>query len=455
MSAHILVVDDERAVRRALSLHLTKAGYAVLTASNVQEALDILSEKSINLVISDIRMPGQTGLSLLETVRRLQPNTVIIIMTGQGSIPDAVNAIRNGAAEFLLKPIDRNALLTYVQRSLESQNLKTELSQLRRVVHSRYSLDNMIAQSRSMQHVVELVKTVAETNATVLLCGPTGTGKELLARAIHYRSNRSNQPFVAVNCAALPESLLEAELFGYEKGAFTGAERKHKGCFEQSSHGTILLDEIGEIPISTQIKLLRVLQEGTFQRLGGEHLVQPNLRIVAATNQDLPKLIEEGKFRRDLYYRLNVFQIQVPALNERISDIPLLVNHFIEKYSAAHKKPPIKVTPQAITELMEYHWPGNIRELENLIERNIIISQGSSISTFGLTTTTSQSNNQDISTRLSELPLPEYLHAVEKRQILKALESSNGVQAQAAKKLGITRSNLHYRLKKLDIKTKD
>lgn len=450
MTAQILIVDDERAVRRALSLHLTKAGYSVLTACHVPEALHILSDNPIDLVISDIRMPGETGLSLLQKIQVKHPDTLVMIMTGQGSIPDAISAIRNGAAEFILKPIEKEALLTYVSKSLEAQLLKAELNQLRKTVQSQYSLDNIIGQSNEIQRVFDLVKTVADTDTTILLNGPTGTGKELLARAIHYRSNRSSGPFIAVNCAALPDSLLESELFGYEQGAFTGANRQHKGRFEQADNGTLLLDEIGEITIGTQIKLLRVLQEGSFQRLGGEALIRPNTRVITATNQNLKSLIQKGLFREDLYYRLNVFQINVPALKDRPSDIPLLINHFIDFYAQKHRKPKIQIPESLMDELICYDWPGNIRELENLIERHIILStpptlDGLTASPPALNTPTEhKESNEDFS-------LPQYLLNVEREQIIKALEKNNGVQAQAAKALGITRSNLHYRIKKLNI----
>ena len=453
MTAQILVVDDERAVRRALDLHLTKAGYSVLTATQVTEALDILSNNQIDLVISDIRMPGETGLNLLKKIQVSHPTTVVMIMTGQGSIPDAINAIRNGAAEFLLKPIDRDALLTYVSKSLAAQSLKSELHQLRKTVQGQYSLDKIIGQSSAINEVFSLIKTVADTDTTVLLNGPTGTGKEMLARTLHYRSNRANGPFIAVNCAALPDSLLESELFGYEQGAFTGANRQHRGRFEQASNGTILLDEIGEISLGTQIKLLRVLQEGSFLRLGGEKLIKPNARIIAATNQDLPSLIRKGRFREDLYYRLNVFKINVPPLKDRPSDIPLLINHFISYYAAKHNKPQITVSDFVLERMLKYDWPGNIRELENLIERHTLLSTEPKFELNSSQATTQEQNKPQNKVR-HNISLPDYLQQVERAEIISALESNNGIQAQAAKMLGITRSNLHYRVKKLDIKIK-
>ncbi|MEC8277233.1 MAG: sigma-54 dependent transcriptional regulator [Myxococcota bacterium] len=451
MSAKILIVDDERAVRRALSLHLTKAGYSIFTATHVNEALEVLSHNHIDLVISDIRMPGETGLSLLKNVQGSYPNTVVIMMTGQGSIPDAINAIRNGAAEFLLKPIDREALLTYVKKSLESQMLKSELNLLRKTVQNQYSLDQIVGQSPAMVQVFGLIKTVADTDTTVLLNGPTGTGKELLAKAIHYRSNRTSGPFIAVNCAALPDSLLESELFGYEIGAFTGANRQHRGRFEQASNGTILLDEIGEISIGTQIKLLRVLQEGSFQRLGGEDLIKPNARIIAATNQNLKSLIAEGKFREDLYYRLNVFEIKVPSLKARPSDIPLLVNHFVTHFATKHRKKPINISNELIDQMVQYDWPGNIRELENLIERHTLLSSEPKLEITNDPESQLHSLEREPQCRF-ETSLPEYLLQIEREEIINALNRNNGVQAQAAKMLGITRSNLHYRIKKLAIK---
>lgn len=453
--ARILIVDDDRAVRTALRVNLDKAGYHVHVTASVAEARQVLSEEAIDLVLSDVMMPGGTGMDLLASLRQDHPSVDIILMTGHGSVGDAVSAIKQGASDYIIKPIKKAALLHLIERCLREKALLAEVQQLRAEAQERYGFDNIIGSTEAIQRVFELVAAVAESTALVLLTGPTGTGKELLAHAIHYRSPRREKPFVAVNCAALPHSLLESELFGHERGAFTGAVRRHPGKFEQASGGTLLLDEIGEIPLSTQVKLLRVLESGTLQRVGGQETIHVDVRVIAATNRNLRQEVRLGRFREDLYYRLNVFHIPLPSLLERREDIPLLSAHFIKKYNERHGRQVTALAPHALQRLMSHDWPGNIRELEHVIERAVIVSRGDVINTIDL-----PESEPSESLPVPDQPSPSQdittvLHETERQLIITALRSEKGVQARAARRLGISRSNLSYRIKKLNIVLQD
>ena len=454
-TAHVLVVDDDKAVRAALRVNLKKAGFEVHLAPSATKALDILSEQPMDLVVTDVAMPGMTGLQLLAEVREHHPDVRVVVMTGYGSVQDAVGAMKAGADDYIIKPISRGELLVIVEKALAEKALLAELIQLRQQVQERYGFENIIGCTPAMVEVYELIETVADTNALVLIQGPTGTGKELISQAIHYRSPRRNGPFVRVNCAALPEGLLESELFGHEKGAFTGAIRQHRGKFEQAHGGTLMLDEIGEIDSTTQVKLLRALEAGEVSRVGGTGTLKVDTRVIAATNRDLRAEVEAGNFREDLFYRLNVFSIHVPQLSERRDDIPILVKHFIAKFAEQHKRSSeLSVGSTAMQRLVDYHWPGNVRELQHVVERAVILSRGDELS--GIKLPEAPQGKEPQNEVIPEgMTLQAALLEYERRVLIEALKAAGGVQAQAARQIGISRSNLNYRINRLDIRVKD
>ena len=455
----ILVVDDDKAVRAALRVNLSKAGYDVTLARSPSEALGVLGETPHDLVLTDVQMPGGTGLELLAGIRERHPDTQVIVMTGYGSVADAVAALKGGAADYLIKPVEKEELLVVIRKALEERALRAEVRQLRQEVKDRYGFENLIGATPVMIRLYEDVAAVADSTATVLLQGPTGTGKELLAHAIHYRSGRAEKPFVRVNCAAIPESLLESELFGHERGAFSGAVRQHRGKFEQADGGTILLDEIGEIDPSVQVKLLRVLENGEISRVGGSEVMRVDVRVIAATNKDLRTEARERRFREDLYYRLNVVRLDVPSLAERRDDIPLLVEHFVRKYAERNGREIPNVPRSTLDRLMSHGWPGNVRQLEHVVERAVILSRGDTLDI--------ELPDEDDELRRDEEPGPfdllppvgttlqEALAAHERDVIIAALKISDGVQARAARRLGLSRSNLNYRIHRLGIHVKE
>ncbi len=465
-TAHILVVDDERAVRSALRVNLGRAGFSVELTASAEEALAAFEQRQPDLVLTDVKMPGMDGHALLDRIRSLAPDLPVVIMTGHGSVPDAVQAMRAGAADYLIKPVRRDELVLVLERALRTGQLVAEVQSLRARLEQRDHYETLIGATPAMQGVYQLIDAVAPSEALVLVTGPTGTGKELISHAIHSRSRRAGGPFVVVNCAALPEGLLESELFGHEKGAFTGAIRRHRGRFEQADGGTLLLDEIGEVPLATQVRLLRVLESGELRRVGGQETIQVDVRVVAATNRNLEQEVAEGAFRADLYYRLNVFRIQVPSLAERSADIPLLVDHFLRKHAARHGRPARSVSGAALARLMAHDWPGNVRELEHVIERALILCPGSEILPAHLAGLEPQGPAVPPPRAPAASPAPppspppapaaardlvDQLTALERALIIQALEDNQGVQAQAARQLGISRSNLHYRIRKLGI----
>jgi DNA-binding NtrC family response regulator len=450
----ILVVDDEKAVRTALNVNLSKRGLAVSLAESFEAAKLALNAQRFDLVLTDVKMPDGTGLQLLGEIRSAWPDTQVVIMTGYGSISDAVSAMKAGAADYIIKPVEKDELFIILERALERRALRTEVKKLRAEVANRYGFDNLVGTTDVMVQLYEEVAAVADTAATVLLQGPTGTGKELLAHAIHYRSQRAEGPFVRVNCASLPQNLLESELFGHEKGAFSGAIRQHLGKFEQANGGTLLLDEIGETDLNMQAKLLRVLENGELQRVGGNRTLTVDVRVVASTNRDLKVEVRQGRFREDLYYRLNVIRIKVPALRERKEDIPLLIEHFVAHFTETHGCDSLIVKPEVIQKLTGYDWPGNVRELKHAIERAVILHRSGpnlhiphpAEQSSGLLLTTAEASPMEVSN------LTEALADFERSIIIHALKNANGVQAKAARRLGTSRSNLNYRIQRLGIR---
>ncbi len=453
----VLVVDDDRAVRTALRVNLSKAGFEVTLAQDGDEALKVMRQSAVDLVLSDVKMPGRSGLELLPELQEHWPRVPVVIMTGFGSVSNAVEAMRAGASDYIIKPVSRDELVVVLERALRERALEDEVTELRAQVHGQYAFDKLVGRTAAMQEVYGLVTAVASTDALVLLTGPTGTGKELLSHAIHYNSPRKGGPFVRINCAALPEGILESELFGHERGAFTGAIRQHRGRFEQADGGTLLLDEIGEIPLSVQVKLLRVLESGELQRLGGRETIEVDVRVIAATNRDLRAEVRAGRFRQDLFYRLNVFHIPVPSLSQRREDIPLLVDHFLARFAERHDRDVRSLSAEAMEALMAHDWPGNVRELEHTIERAVLLARSAEIDAFQLPEAEASEAGEsgalfDLEPGLS---LPDSLKEVERQLIIEALRQEQGVQARAARSLGISRSNLNYRIQKLGIGVRD
>jgi len=452
---NILIVDDEKNYPMVIGELLREEGYTTLTASSGMEALDILSTELIDLVLTDVNMPGMSGIQLLEKIKEINPDIPVIIMTAYGSVEKAVEAMHKGAYTFILKPFENQALIAHIAKAISVYRIVQENSILRDAISSRYSFDNIIGKSRPMQEIYEIIKKVAPSNASFLIEGESGTGKELVAKSIHYNSLRKNKPLVAVNCSAFAETLLESELFGHEKGAFTGAGTMKKGRFEISDKGTLFLDEIGELPISLQVKLLRVLQEKTIERVGGTLTIPIDFRLIAASNKNLEEEVEKGRFREDLYYRLNVVKAVIPPLRERSEDIPLLIKHFIDKYTnGQHSVSNVsEISPESVKILCDYQWKGNVRELENVIERSILLCSGNIItpSDLPLQVRQNMSSTLDLDGIPEGVGLAETLSAIEKRMIQRAMKLSGDVQTKAAQLLGIGKSGLNQKLKKFHL----
>jgi two-component system NtrC family response regulator len=457
----ILIVDDEKNYPPILSAVLEEEGFEALTANSGHEALEILDNSDVDLVLTDMKMPAMSGIELLENIKLKDPDLPVIMMTAHGTVEKAVEAMQKGAYSYILKPFDNERMVLYVNKAIAMYRVVKENRQLRNVVSSQYSFGNIIGKSKGMQDVYETIRKVAPANATVLIEGESGTGKELVAKSIHYNSPRRDKPFVAVNCSALAENLLESELFGHEKGAFTGAIAMKKGRFELADGGTLFLDEIGDLSPNLQIKLLRVLQEKVFERVGGVKPITVNIRILAATNKLLKQELQEGRFREDLYYRLNVVYIYLPPLKQRQEDIHLLVDHFIKKYAGERKSsiPVIGMEQEVRSLLYDYSWPGNIRELENLIERTMILCPNELIRVTDLPK--EFKNNVYNALHLEGIPanakLYETLAQVEMTMIQRALKMANNVQSHAAELLGIGKSGLNQKIKKykLDVGSKN
>jgi len=447
----ILVVDDEAAQRDILGGLLRKQGYAVREVPSGAAALAVLRAEPVDLILTDVKMPAMSGLELLREARALNPELPVVVLTAYGNVTDAVVAMRDGAVDYLTKPVDIDAVLHRVRKVLEGQQLLAENRALREALRGRYRVEGIVAESWKMQEVLSLVQRVAPSNTTVLICGESGTGKELIAQAIHYQSPRSGRPLVTVNCAALPDALLESELFGHVKGAFTGAVSDRAGRFEAADGGTIFLDEIGELSPAVQAKLLRVLQEREFERVGTNRTVKVDVRLLTATNQDLERAVREQRFREDLYFRLNVVSIRIPPLRERREDILPLLDHFLRTYAAANDKTIRGVTREARDWVLKYDYPGNIRELENLVERAVVLCRGEVIDLDDLPLSIREGTAATVPAPTPG-SLPAELETLERRMIEDALARADGVQTRAAELLGIGERALRYKMKKLGLK---
>lgn len=446
--ANILLVDDDDSLRRVLEFQLSEAGHAVVSESDGREALKLFSGEEFDCLITDWRMPKMTGSQLVQQATAVNSEIPIIVITAFGDVDTAVEAMRGGAFDFITKPFNRQEILLTVEKALRYGHALAENRRLRRQVHEEFRIGNVIGTSESMLQVFDLVERVSKTSVTVLIEGETGTGKELIAKGIHYSGTRNNSPFVAVNCAAIPETLIEAELFGYKKGAFTGAARESKGKFEEANGGTLFLDEISAMPLQSQSRLLRVLQEQEVTRLGENTPRKIDVRIIAATNENLPELVKENIFREDLYYRLAVVPITIPPLRERREDLPILTEHFVTRTASKHGIKPPKIARDVFKIFFDYPWMGNVRELENLVERMVVLSDGDA-----LTLEDVPDNVKKPSSANGKLwfPLPSdpiNLEDVEREIIRETLRRHDGNQSQTSKYLGITRSALIYRMQK-------
>ena len=442
MKFTLLIIDDEKNIREGLAANFELDGYEVKTAANGKDGLELLSKGDIDLVITDLRMPGISGEDVLKKVTAELPGIPVIVLTGHGSIDAAVEAMRDGAYDFLTKPLNLDQLGLIVKRALENRELSLQHQQLLRETATSRSLDNIIGKSTEMQRVLNMVRKVADTKASVLITGESGVGKEVFADALHRLSSRRDKSFIKVHCAALSETLLESELFGHEKGAFTGAEGLHKGRFELAHGGTIFLDEIGEINMSVQIKLLRVLQEKKFERVGGEETIEVDVRIIAATNRNLEEEVKAGRFRQDLFYRLNVIRLEVPPLRARKDDIPLLMNAFLERFASENGKHVTGFDQRARAAMYKYDWPGNIRELENCVESAVVMAGGDEITLDDLPPTVSKATQAES----ISIPVGITLDEAERIIIEENLAANKGNKSKTADVLGIGRKTLHRKL---------
>jgi two-component system response regulator PilR (NtrC family) len=452
MSAKILIVDDERSMREFLSILLEREGYAPETAENSLSALKLLSENEYELVISDVNMPGLDGIGLLGKIKAHSPDTAVMMITAFSTTEQAVEAMKHGAYNYISKPFKVDEIKLLVRNAIEKRQLIRENARLRVQAEAKNSFSGLIGKSRKMTNLYEIIEKVSPTSATIMISGESGTGKELAAKAIHFNSDRSEQPFIAVNCGAIPETLIESELFGHVKGSFTGAVSDRPGLFEQANRGTLFLDEIGEVPLLLQSKLLRVLQERELRRVGGGETRKIDVRIITATNRDLESQVSEGTFREDLYYRLNVVEIIMPPLRERPEDIILLADHFYKKHTGQISPKSGILSPEAVEFLWGYQFPGNVRELENIIERAVALGAGEITLDLLPQQVLRFSRNH---TALEEIEIPSggmdldaYLAGIEKRFLLKALERSGGVRKKAAEFLGMTFRSFRYKLSK-------
>ena len=448
----ILIIDDEDSQRNVLKGYLEKKGYKIYSASSGNEGINFIHNNLIDIVLSDYKMPDKTGLEVLEEVKKINPEISFVILTAYGTIENAVKAMRFGAFDYISKPVDLDELDLTLERIIENKNLRSEIRLLKNQIQEKFKFDSFISHSPIMEEVLSLASRAAGSKATILITGESGTGKEVLAKSIHYISFRKDKPFIAVNIPALPETLLESELFGHEKGAFTGAEKAKKGRFELADKGTIFLDEIGDIPINLQVKLLRVLQEHQIERLGSTENINIDVRIIAATHQNLENKIKDGSFREDLYYRLNIVSIYIPPLRERKEDVVPLTEYFIEKYSKENARQKFDFSKEAIDLLMKYSFPGNVRELENIIERAVVLSRSDVITVNDLPNVVKGYKGENEIPEKEKGNMIEQVEALEKKLIFDALLQANGNQSLAGRMLGITERNLRYKMQKYGIK---
>jgi two-component system response regulator PilR (NtrC family) len=450
----ILIVDDEEVLQDVLTSLLKKEGHATLSAYSAEEALEILDREEIELILLDLMLPGISGLQALRRIRQRDPEQVVIVITAFSSIESAIDAMREGAFHYIPKPFKNEEVLLTIRKGLEQRRLTEENRDLKEQLRQRFGLDNLVGKSKPMQQIYDLIQLAAPAKSNILILGESGTGKELVAKAIHHHSRRASGPFVTVNSGSMPADLLESNLFGHIKGAFTGAIASKKGLFEMAGNGSIFFDEIGNIPLDTQSKLLRVIQEKEFMRLGGVDTVKADVRIIAATNADLEAAVAQGHFREDLYYRLNVITVALPPLRKRTEDIPLLAQHFLAKYAHENEKPIEEITSHAMQLLLDYHWPGNVRELENVIERAVVLSSGPFLGVELLPPTVRQPD----ATVLPPSALPsagvafkDAVSEYERQLVIKALQASGGVQKRAAELLQVKPTTLHEMMKRLNI----
>jgi two-component system response regulator PilR (NtrC family) len=451
---NVLIIDDEEVLQDVLTVLLRKEGHQTQSAFSGEEGLEMLDREEFDLVLLDLMLPGMNGMQVLREMRRKHPDVVVVVITAFSSIESAIEAMREGAFHYIPKPFKNEEVLLTLRKGLEQRRLTNENKSLREQLRQRFGFDNIIGKGKPMQQVYELIQLAAPAKSNILILGESGTGKELVAKAIHHHSRRAHGPFVTVNSGSMPADLLESNLFGHLRGAFTGAVANKKGLFEMASTGSIFFDEIGNIPIDTQSKLLRVIQEREFMRLGGVETIKVDVRIIAATNADLEGMVQQGGFREDLFYRLNVITITLPPLRKRTEDIPLLAQHFLAHYARENEKVIREISPQAMEAMLDYHWPGNVRELENVIERAVVLSTGESLGVDLLSPSVRHPESAGLPPPVlpaNGIAFKEAVSEYERQIIIKALQASNGVQKRAAELLQVKPTTLHEMMKRLNI----
>lgn len=450
---NILIIDDEPSQREILTGYLKKKGYHLLSAESGEEGIRLIKQNTVDIVLSDFKMPDKTGMEVLEEVKKINPEISFVIITAYSTVENAVKAMRLGAYDYISKPVDLDELDLMIEKIIENNKLKSEIRLLKSQLQEKHRITSVISQSPKMEEALSIASRAAGSNASILITGENGTGKEVVAKAVHYISQRKDAPFITVNIPALSENLLESELFGHEKGSFTGADRMRKGRFEIASGGTIFLDEIGDIPPSIQVKLLRVLQEREIERVGGTEKIPIDVRIISATNSNLEQKIKESTFREDLFYRLNIVSICIPPLRERKEDIIPLIEYFSKKYSERNNKPEMEISKETADILLKYNFPGNVRELENIIERAVVLCRGNLITINDLPMNVRGFKEEVLSASSQDQTMNDKIEALEKSMIYDALARMNGNQTKAGKLLGITERNLRYKMKKYGIKS--